>query len=83
MKLSAVGVMMVLPASAIIATMPQTQCCTGLYARITTGIAYCNQYLAEAGDQDATKLAEVRFLRAYEYYSLMDAWATSHLHFIH
>ena len=47
---------------------------TGLYARITTGIAYCNQYLAEAGDQDATKLAEVRFLRAYEYYSLMDAW---------
>ena len=53
------------------ATNPMLQ---GLYARITTGIAYCNQYLAEAGDQDATKLAEVRFLRAYEYYSLMDAW---------
>ena len=47
---------------------------TGLYARITTGIAYCNQYLAEAGDQDATKLAEIRFLRAYEYFSLMDGW---------
>lgn len=46
----------------------------GLYARITTGIAYCNQYLAEAGDQDATKLAEIRFLRAYEYFSLMDGW---------
>ena len=46
----------------------------GFYARITTGIAYCNQYLAEAGSQDATMTAEIRFLRAFEYFTLMDCW---------
>ena len=46
----------------------------GFYARITTGIAYCNQYLAEAGGNDATMAAEIRFLRAFEYFTLMDAW---------
>lgn len=46
----------------------------GFYARITTGIAYCNQYLSVAGDQNATMAAEVRFLRAFEYFTLMDGW---------
>ena len=46
----------------------------GYYARLTTGISYCNQYLKVAGGQDATKTAEIRFIRAFEYYLLMDAF---------
>ena len=45
------------------------------YYRLTTGINYCNSYLNEAGDGgDAQKKAEVRFLRALQYYMLMDAF---------
>ena len=46
----------------------------GFYARITTGIAYCNQYISVAGDNDPTMTAEIRFLRAFEYFTLMDGW---------
>lgn len=46
----------------------------GYYARLTTGIAYCNQYISVAGDNDKQKVAEVRFLRAFQYYLLMDAF---------
>ena len=46
----------------------------GFFARLTTGISYCNQYINVCGDVDATKTAEVRFLRALEYYFLMDAF---------
>lgn len=46
----------------------------GFYARLTTGIAYCNQFVNECGSVDATKTAEVRFLRALQYYFLMDAF---------
>ena len=46
----------------------------GYYARLTTGISYCNQYLKVAGGEDATKTAEIRFIRAFEYYLLMDAF---------
>ncbi len=46
----------------------------GYYARLTTGISYCNHYLEIAGDADAQKKAEVRFLRALHYYLLMDAF---------
>lgn len=46
----------------------------GYYNRLTTGISYCNQYLAVAGDADAQKVAEIRFVRAFEYYLLMDAY---------
>ena len=46
----------------------------GLYARLTTGISYCNQYINECGAEDATKTAEIRFIRALEYYFLMDAF---------
>ncbi len=46
----------------------------GLYYRLTTGISFCNQYLADFGDNDATKAAEVRFIRALEYYYLLNGW---------
>ena len=46
----------------------------GFFARLTIGIVYCNQYLSEAGGYDPTMTAEVRFLRAMEYYFLMDAF---------
>jgi len=46
----------------------------GYFARLTTSITYCNQYLSEAGDYDATMTAEVRFLRCLHYYLLMDAF---------
>lgn len=46
----------------------------GFYARLTTGISYCNQYINVCGSVDATKTAEVRFLRALQYYFLMDAY---------
>lgn len=46
----------------------------GFYARLTTGISYCNQYLAESADYDATMTAEIRFVRALHYFLLMDGW---------
>ena len=46
----------------------------GYFARLTTGITFCNQYLAIAADHDATMTAEVRFIRALNYYLLMDAF---------
>lgn len=46
----------------------------GYYARLTTGISYCNQYLNVAADHDATMTAEIRFIRALHYYLLMDAY---------
>lgn len=47
---------------------------SGYYSRLTTGISYCNQYLSVASGYDATMTAEVRFLRAFQYYLIMDAW---------
>ena len=45
------------------------------YYRLTTGINYCNSYINEVGESgDAQKVAEVRFLRALQYYMLMDAF---------
>lgn len=46
----------------------------GFYSRLTTGISYCNAYINKCGNEDATKTAEVRFVRALEYYFLMDAF---------
>ncbi|MBQ3630831.1 MAG: RagB/SusD family nutrient uptake outer membrane protein [Prevotella sp.] len=48
----------------------------GYYSRLTTGITYCNQYIAEKGGHDATMTAEARFLRAFQYYLIMDAWGS-------
>ena len=44
------------------------------FTRLTLGITFCNQYLEVAGGEDATKTAECRFLRAMQYYLLMDAY---------
>jgi len=46
----------------------------GYFARLTTAITYCNQYLTVASDYDQTMTAEIRFLRALHYYLLMDAF---------
>lgn len=48
----------------------------GYYARLTTGITYCNQYIDQAGDINPTYTAEARFLRAFQYYLIMDAWGS-------
>lgn len=44
------------------------------FTRLTLGITFCNQYLEVAGGEDAQKTAECRFLRAMQYYLLMDAY---------
>ena len=44
------------------------------YTRLTLGITFCNQYLEVAGNEDKQKTAECRFLRAMQYYLLMDAY---------
>jgi hypothetical protein len=46
----------------------------GYYYRLYFGITICNQYLTEFGDHDAKMSAEVRFLRALDYFLLMDGW---------
>ena len=46
----------------------------GFYYRLYAGIAYCNHYLDVCAGVDATREAEVRFLRALYYYYLMDCF---------
>lgn len=46
----------------------------GFYNRLYASIAYCNHYLDVCADVDATRQAEVRFLRALYYYYLMDCF---------
>jgi len=46
----------------------------GFYYRLYAGISYCNQYIADFGAVDAQKTAEARFLRALQYYLLLDGW---------
>ena len=46
----------------------------GFYYRLYVGITYCNHYLEVCSGVDATREAEVRFLRALYYYHLMDAF---------
>ena len=46
----------------------------GFYYRLYGGINYCNHYLDVCKDVDATRQAEVRFLRALYYYHLMDCY---------
>ena len=50
----------------------QTQSMRGLYARLYHGIILANNYLANQHDGDMGKQAEARFLRALQYYYLMD-----------
>jgi len=46
----------------------------GFYNRLYASIAYCNHYLDVCAGVDATRTAEVRFLRAMYYYHLMDCF---------
>jgi hypothetical protein len=46
----------------------------GFYYRLYTGISYCNQYLSEFEGYNSVMTAEVRFIRALDYYFLMDGW---------
>ena len=46
----------------------------GFYYRLYAGIDYCNHYLDVCAGMDATREAEVRFLRALYYYHLMDLY---------
>ena len=46
----------------------------GFYYRLYFGVTICNQYLATFAKVDETKTAEVRFLRALNYYHLMDLY---------
>jgi hypothetical protein len=46
----------------------------GFYNRLYASIAYCNHYLDVCAGADATREAEVRFLRAMYYYFLMDCF---------
>ena len=46
----------------------------GFYYRLYAGIDYCNHYLDVCAGMDATREAEVRFLRALYYYHLMDCF---------
>lgn len=48
----------------------------GYFSRLTTGISYCNQYIEQAGDYNETMTAEARYLRAFQYYLIMDAWGS-------
>lgn len=46
----------------------------GLYYRLYFGVTVCNKYIENFGDVDKQKTAEARFLRALNYYFLMDAY---------
>jgi hypothetical protein len=46
----------------------------GYYYGLCIGITFCNQYLEVFNDYNATMSAEVRFLRAFQFYLLMDAF---------
>ena len=47
---------------------------TGLYYRLYTSIVFCNDYLKSFEDYDDAMTAEVRFIRALDYYYLLDGW---------
>ena len=54
--------------------MPSTPTLKFLYYRLVSNIGFCNHFLeiAEENGADATMQAEVRLLRAYNYYLMLD-----------
>ena len=53
--------------------MPGTATLRFLYYRLENNIAFCNHYLGLSEAQaDKTRLAEVRFIRAYNYFLMLD-----------
>ena len=52
---------------------PGTATLRFLYYRLVNNIAFCNQYISlDEAQQDKTKLAEVRFIRAFNYFQMLD-----------
>jgi hypothetical protein len=52
---------------------PNSDAIRFLYYRLIMDISYCNHYLElDAAQADQAKLAEVRFIRAYLYYQMLD-----------
>ena len=53
--------------------MPGTATLRFLYYRLMSNITFCNQYLSlDIAQTDKTMLAEVRFIRAYNYFLMLD-----------
>lgn len=53
--------------------MPGTATLRFLYYRLVSNISFCNHYLELSQAQaDKTRLAEVRFIRAFNYYQMLD-----------
>lgn len=52
--------------------VPGTPTLKFLYYRLVSNIGFCNHYLEVAANADPTMFAEVRFLRAYNYYMMLD-----------
>ena len=46
----------------------------GYYYRLYTAITFCNHYLEVAADADPVKTAEIRFLRAFEYFLALSGY---------
>ncbi len=44
----------------------------GLYYRLYFDITLCNHYINDSGEGDAQRIAEARFIRAYNYASVLD-----------
>ena len=52
---------------------PGTATLRFLYYRLVNNIAFCNQYISlDEAQEDKTKLAEVRFIRAFNYFQMLD-----------
>lgn len=52
--------------------MPGDLCIKFPYYRLISNIGFCNHYIELFSDADPVMLAEVRFLRAYNYYLMLD-----------
>ncbi len=52
--------------------MPGDLCIKFPYYRLISNIGFCNHYIELFSDADPVMLAEVRFLRAYNYYMMLD-----------
>lgn len=53
--------------------LPGTATLRFLYYRLMSNITYCNHYLSlDIAQEDKTMLAEVRFIRAYNYFQMLD-----------
>lgn len=53
------------------ASHPMLSAC---YSRLCEGISLCDSYIQEFESYNATMTAEVRFIRAFYYFLLMDGW---------